>query len=55
MLTTTLSFSNMHTHGALFANILKARRKSFIVQRQWDLPETDGMEFDQYEFWQAFA
>lgn len=49
MLTTTLSFSNMHTHGALFANILKARRKSFIVQRQWDLPETDGMEFDQYD------
>jgi len=49
MLTTTLSFSNMHTHGALFANILKARRESFIVQRQWDLPEADGMEFDQYD------
>ena len=49
MQTTTLSFGNMHTHGELFADILRARRESFIVQRKWDLPEVDGMEFDQYD------
>ena len=49
MQTTTLSFQNMHTHGELFANLLRARRQSFIVQNQWDLPEADGMEFDQYD------
>ena len=49
MQTTTLSFQNMHAHGALFTNVLRARRESFIVQRKWDLPEVDGMEFDQYD------
>ena len=49
MQTTTLSFDNIHTHGALFTNVLRARRQSFIVQRKWDLPEADGMEFDQYD------
>jgi len=46
---TTLSFENMHQHGALFANLLKARRQAFIVQNNWDLPEADGMEYDQYD------
>lgn len=49
MQTTSLSFQNMHTHGALFTNVLRARRESFIVQNKWDLPEVDGMEFDQYD------
>lgn len=49
MLSTTLSFANMHNHGELFANILRARRESFIVKNRWDLPETMGMEFDQYD------
>ena len=49
MQTTTLSFRNFHAHGELFADILRARRKSFIVHRKWDLPEADGMEFDQYD------
>ncbi len=49
MQSTTLSFANMHNHGELFANILRARRESFIVQRQWNLPETMGMEYDQYD------
>jgi acyl homoserine lactone synthase len=49
MLTTTLSFQNMHAHGELFVNLLKARRKSFIVRHNWDLPEAEGMEFDQYD------
>lgn len=49
MQTTTLSFANMHNHGELFANLLRARRQSFIVQNRWDLPQAMGMEFDQYD------
>jgi len=49
MQTTTLSFENMHVHGELFTNLLKARKQSFIVQNNWDLPEADGMEYDQYD------
>lgn len=49
MLTTTLSFNNMHIHGELFPNLLRARRETFIVQNNWDLPEADGMEYDQYD------
>ena len=49
MHSTTLSFANMHNHGELFANILRARRESFIVKNNWDLPETMGMEYDQYD------
>lgn len=49
MKTTTLSFENMHVHGELFANLLRARRQSFIVQNKWNLPEADGMEYDQYD------
>lgn len=49
MQTTTLSFDNMHNHGALFTNLLRARRQSFIVQNKWTLPEADGMEYDQYD------
>lgn len=49
MQSTTLSFANMHNHGELFANILRARRQSFIVQNKWNLPETLGMEYDQYD------
>jgi len=47
--TTTLSFLNMHEHGALFVNLLKARRDSFIVKNQWVLPEAEGLEYDQYD------
>lgn len=49
MQTTTLSFSNIHNHGELFANLFRARRESFIVKNNWDLPEAEGMEFDQYD------
>lgn len=49
MQTTTLSFANIHNHGELFANLLRARRQSFIVRNKWDLPEAMGMEFDQYD------
>ena len=46
---TTLSFDNFHKHGELFANVLRARRETFIVRNKWELPEADGMEYDQYD------
>lgn len=49
MQVTTLSFSNLHAHGPLFADLLRARHRTFIEQAQWDLPQADGMEFDQYD------
>lgn len=49
MLTTSLSFENMHQHGELFVNLLKARRKSFILRNNWNLPQAEGMEYDQYD------
>lgn len=49
MQATTLSFLNLHDHGTLFSNLLRARHRTFIEQAQWDLPQADGMEFDQYD------
>lgn len=49
MQVTTLSFDNMHNHGALFPNMLRARHETFIKNAKWDLPEADGMEYDQYD------
>ena len=49
MQVTTLSFDNMHNHGVLFTTMLRARHETFIQQQKWDLPEADGMEFDQYD------
>jgi acyl homoserine lactone synthase len=49
MQTTTLSFANLHNHGELFANMLRARRELFIVHNKWKLPEALGMEYDQYD------
>lgn len=46
---TTLSFSNFHQHGVLFSNMLKARHRTFIEGMHWELPNADGMEFDQYD------
>jgi N-acyl-L-homoserine lactone synthetase len=49
LMTTTLSFENFHSHGELFANMLRARRELFIVHNKWNLPEALGMEYDQYD------
>ena len=49
MQVTTLSFDNMHNHGELFANMFRARHRTFIERRNWKLPEANGMEFDQYD------
>ncbi len=47
--TTVLSMKNVHRYGDLLVKYLQARREVFIVQKGWQLPETDGMEFDQYD------
>ena len=49
MQATTLSFQNLHKHGELFTNMLRARHETFIQHNKWDLPEVDGMEYDQYD------
>ena len=49
MQVTTLSIQNLHAHGPLFADLLRARHRTFIEQAKWDLPAADGMEFDQYD------
>nr|WP_238941485.1 acyl-homoserine-lactone synthase [Jannaschia sp. Os4] len=46
---TTLSFSNLHAHGPLMADLLRARHRTFVERAGWDLPSADGMEFDQYD------
>lgn len=45
---TTLSFSNIHHHGDLFANILKVRRPAPAAQ-SWDLPQPQSTDYDQYD------
>jgi N-acyl-L-homoserine lactone synthetase len=44
-----LSFLNMHDHGDLLVSFLRARKKTFIDRLNWQLPESDGMEYDQYD------
>ena len=39
---TTLSYTNLHNHGELFANMFRARHRTFIQQAKWDLPEADN-------------
>lgn len=46
---TTLSFRNMNSYGDLLVRYLRARHEVFITRLGWKLPETDGMEFDQYD------
>lgn len=49
MHTTTLSFDNMHSYGELFTTLFRARKQSIVVGKEWDYPEADGMEYDQYD------
>ena len=46
---TVVSANNQHHYGQLYADNLRARKAVFIDQKSWDLPQTDGMEFDQYD------
>ncbi|WP_235857756.1 acyl-homoserine-lactone synthase [Marimonas lutisalis] len=49
MRATTMSFGSMHQYGELFVNYMKTRKRVFIDQLGWNLPQADGMEFDQYD------
>ena len=49
MLTTTLSFDNLHANGDLFTTLFRARKRSLFMDTKWEFPETDGMEYDQYD------
>ncbi|MGR3508640.1 MAG: acyl-homoserine-lactone synthase [Sulfitobacter sp.] len=46
---TVVCVENQHRYGQLYADFLRARKTVFIDQKAWDLPQTDGMEFDQYD------
>lgn len=50
---TTMSFLNMTQYGDLFVEFMRARREVFIDRLHWTLPQTEGMEFDQYDTPQA--
>lgn len=49
MLTTTLSFDNLHNHGDLFTTLFRARKNSLFLEKKWEIPESEGMEYDQYD------
>jgi len=46
---TIVYIGNHHRYGQLYADFLKARKSIFIDRKSWDLPHTEGMEFDQYD------
>ena len=55
IMATTLSVANQHRFGELYVDFLRARKRVFIDHKKWDLPNTDGMEFDQYDTPQSSA
>ena len=49
MQSTEITFDNLDESGGLFTELLRARYHHFIEARGWDLPNTRGLEFDQYD------
>lgn len=49
MRSAVLSVGTQHHYGELYTEFLRARKRVFIDMKSWDLPQTDGMEFDQYD------
>ncbi len=50
MLSTTLSFANLHAHGKLFAEILRARSDAASDPYSWDMPQAASqVVYDQYD------
>ena len=47
--TTVMSFRNMHEYGDLLVRYLETRKSVFIDRLHWNVPQADGMEFDQYD------
>ncbi len=46
---TAAGFATMHEYGDLVVRYLKARHAIFIDRLRWNVPQTEGMEFDQYD------
>lgn len=46
---TTISYRNLSQYGDLLVATMEARKKVFVDRLKWDVPHTDGMEFDQYD------
>lgn len=46
---TMMGYTNVGQFGDLLVNFLRARKRTFIDRLHWDLPHTEGMEFDQYD------
>jgi len=49
MQSTEITFDNLGQTGTLFTALLRARYHHFIETRGWKLPNTRGLEFDQYD------
>ncbi|GAA6196577.1 acyl-homoserine-lactone synthase [Pseudophaeobacter sp.] len=49
MQSTEITFDNLGETGTLFTALLRARYHHFIETRGWKLPNTRGLEFDQYD------
>lgn len=49
MQSTDITFDNFGETGTLFTELLRARYHHFIEARGWKLPNTRGLEFDQYD------
>jgi len=49
MQSTHITFDNLDQTGGLFTGLLRARHHHFIERHDWHLPQTRGMEFDQYD------
>ena len=49
MRSSVLSVTTQHHYGELYTEFLRARKQVFIDTKHWDLPNTEGMEFDQYD------
>ncbi|MEP2718917.1 acyl-homoserine-lactone synthase [Pseudophaeobacter sp.] len=49
MQSTDITFDNLGETGSLYTALLRARYHHFIEARGWKLPNTRGLEFDQYD------
>jgi acyl homoserine lactone synthase len=47
--TTALSFTNMHQHGDLLLSYMRTRKSIFVDRLNWNVPEAEDIEFDQYD------
>ncbi|MFZ3585134.1 acyl-homoserine-lactone synthase [Loktanella sp. DJP18] len=45
----TITFQTLGRDGALFGELLRTRKRTFIDEMGWALPTALGMEFDQYD------